>query len=60
MGTKLDMRRRVKLKRIDDDQRQQAVDTARWHIFVDGRPIESEPVKQLLDDCSLTPTRVSF
>ncbi|KAK1225782.1 hypothetical protein PQX77_011262 [Marasmius sp. AFHP31] len=60
MGTKVDMRRRIQLKRIDDERRQNAVETARWHIFVEGRSIESDPVKHLLDDHSLIPTRNVF
>ncbi|KAL0063828.1 hypothetical protein AAF712_009273 [Marasmius tenuissimus] len=60
MGTKLDMRRRIQLKRIDDERRQKAVNDARWHIFVDGRSVECDPVKHLLDDHSLIPTRNAF
>ncbi|KAL0062348.1 hypothetical protein AAF712_010759 [Marasmius tenuissimus] len=42
---------------MDDEQRQRAVEDARWHIFTDGRGVESDPVKHLLDDRSLVPTR---
>ncbi|KAK1222490.1 hypothetical protein PQX77_014655 [Marasmius sp. AFHP31] len=50
MGTKVNMRHRIQLKSIDNKHHQNAVETAHWHIFVEGRSIESNPVKNLLDD----------
>ncbi|KAL0563301.1 hypothetical protein V5O48_018770, partial [Marasmius crinis-equi] len=60
LGTKNDMVRRVKQRRVDSTRRQNLIKTARWHIFSDGRPVESDIVKQLLDDQSLTPVSNAF
>ncbi|KAL0062417.1 hypothetical protein AAF712_010696 [Marasmius tenuissimus] len=55
LGTHADSRWRISQRRTDSIIRQNLVKTARWHIFVDGRGVESSIVKQLLDNLSLTP-----
>ncbi|KAJ8072159.1 hypothetical protein PM082_015717 [Marasmius tenuissimus] len=60
MGTKLNMRCQIQLKRIDNERCQKAVNDACWHIFVDGWSVECDPVKHLLDDHSLIPTWLHY
>jgi hypothetical protein len=60
MGTKLDMRRREKLQRVDDDSRRSDVKMARNFIFKQGAPVSGSWVNNILNNRSLVPTRVSL
>ncbi|KAF9551881.1 hypothetical protein CPC08DRAFT_738285 [Agrocybe pediades] len=60
MGTKLDMRRREKLHREDNEHRQAIVELARKLVYTQGYSPGSEAVGKLLDSKSLVPTRNAF
>ncbi|KAJ3716383.1 hypothetical protein C8R42DRAFT_697896 [Lentinula raphanica] len=58
LGTKRDMKNRIKKLRRDGLQLQARVDKARKLIFEKGFGVESTAVKNLLDSESLTPVKV--
>ena len=60
MGMKLDMRRRRKKARRNDQDTQKKILKARKLMFSRGKSIGSAAVKHLLDDESLVPTVVSL
>lgn len=53
------MKRRVVLMRVDDEQNQKKIQTARSLILVKNHAISSEAVEAQLKGASLTPTAVS-
>ena len=58
MGSKSDTRDRLKLVRVDSESRRQKVELARKLLFEKGINVTSVRIKNLLDEQSLTPTRV--
>jgi hypothetical protein len=60
MGTKRDMKRRIRRMRKDDRKHHREVEDARKLIFQLGVPVDGSRVKKILNDESLVPTRVSF
>ena len=58
MGMKCDMTFREKKQRVDSVQRCQSVETARKLLFQHGASLNSQRIKNLLNDESLVPTRV--
>ena len=60
LGSKVDLRRRGNLVRIDDGPRQFDVETARKLIYTQGVRINSKRIGAILDPKSLVPTRVSI
>ncbi|KAF8603666.1 hypothetical protein BDV93DRAFT_523134 [Ceratobasidium sp. AG-I] len=60
LGIPEDVRRRGKLKRIDDKARNDLVAQARSFIFIDGRAIGYKGVELLLKPHSYTPTENAF
>ncbi|KAG2099546.1 uncharacterized protein F5147DRAFT_777234 [Suillus discolor] len=60
MGTKLDLRRRDRLQRVDDNSRCHNIAKARSLIFEKGAPVSGTWVNGLLNDESLVPTRNAF
>lgn len=59
MGTKNDMKRRIKKGRIDSKLRQGWIERACGWIFEDGDAVDGKAVNDLLNRESLAPTRVS-
>lgn len=60
MGSRLDMKRRIRRMRKDDRIHLREIDDARALIFQLGAPVDGTRVKAILNDESLVPTRVSF
>ncbi|KAF9551569.1 hypothetical protein CPC08DRAFT_738298 [Agrocybe pediades] len=60
IGSKLDMRRRVKLKRIDNDYRLYDIGVVRKMMFEDGISITSKKIKDILEPTSAVPTQNAF
>src|SRR6202789_587719 len=60
IGSKTDTRDRLKLVRVDSESRRNAVDSARRLLFENGVNITSNRIKIILDEESLTLTRVHF
>lgn len=60
IGKKVDISRRERLVRIDDNHRRHKVELARRIIYEQGKRPNSKAVANLLDSNSLTPTRVCF
>lgn len=60
MGTKLDMKRRVKRLRKDDRKHQREIEDARSLIFRLGASVDGTRVRRILNDESLVPTRVCY
>ncbi|KAF4622074.1 hypothetical protein D9613_008985 [Agrocybe pediades] len=60
IGTKLDMKRREQLRRVDDDHRRSKVEQARKLIYTKGYSPGSERVSDILESMSLSPTRNAF
>lgn len=54
------MQRRTELARVDDEEKQRKVKTAREYILKKNVAISSKYVEQQLYDISLTPTDVRF
>lgn len=54
------MQRRTELARVDDEEKQRRVKTARDYILKKNLAISSKYVEQQLQDISLTPTDVGF
>lgn len=59
MGTKLDLKRRKTNRRIDDASRRDRIERSRALIFQKGVGINSQHIKNFLQEDSLVPTRVS-
>jgi hypothetical protein len=59
LGSKRDMKDRIKLKRFDDLARQEAVAHARKLLFEKGVSITSKRISDILGAKSLVPTHVS-
>ncbi|KZP02363.1 hypothetical protein FIBSPDRAFT_905925, partial [Athelia psychrophila] len=60
LGTPEDMQRRTELARLDDEEKQRRVKTARDYILKKNLAISSKYVEQQLQDISLTPTDNAF
>jgi hypothetical protein len=60
IGSKSDTRDRLRLIRVDSESRRDAVDSARRLLFEKGVNITSTRIKNILDEESLTATRVRF
>ena len=60
IGSKSDTRDRLKLVRVDSESRHHRVESARRLLFEKGVNITSTQIKNILDEESLTPTRVCF
>jgi hypothetical protein len=60
MGTKRDMKCRIRHMRKDDGKHHREVEDAGRLIFQLGVPVDGSRVKNILNDESLVPTRVSF
>jgi hypothetical protein len=60
LGTKSDMRKRESDKAlcIDNHPRRHDIELARKWIYVDGKPLTSKRIEDLLGTKSLVPTRV--
>lgn len=58
IGSKSDTQDRLKLVRFDSENRRNAVDSARRLLFNNGVNVTSTRIKDILDEDSLTPTRV--
>lgn len=58
IGKKVDMSRRDRLARVDDDRRKRKVEAARRFIYEQGKRPNSKAVTNILGSKSLTPTRV--
>src|SRR2546423_669923 len=58
LGLPEDQQQRLKLKRIDNQTRNNLVAEARSKIFTDGRAVNSKGVEQLLKSHSYVPTEV--
>lgn len=58
MGSKTDTRDRLKLERIDSEQQQFDINSARRLIYVEGMPVNGVGVERILGERSMTPTRV--
>lgn len=59
LGMKLDMRQRVSLARVDDDDRKHGTQLARRLIYEKNYAVNSEAVERILKPQSLVPTSVS-
>lgn len=59
MGTKLDMKRRERTQRTDNERRRRRVEQARALMFKQGASINSQRVQNILNEESLVPTWVS-
>jgi hypothetical protein len=59
MGTKLNMKRRERTQRIDDECRCHHVEQARALMFKQGASINSQHIQNILNEESLVPTWVS-
>jgi hypothetical protein len=59
MGTRRDMKRRLRRMRKDDSILRREVDDARVLIFQSGISVDGTRVKDILNGKSLAPTRVS-
>ncbi|KAF9554100.1 hypothetical protein CPC08DRAFT_672520, partial [Agrocybe pediades] len=60
IGSKLDMRRRIKLKRIDNSYHWHDVSLIRSWLFEKGMPITSKKIEKILAPTSTVPTRNAF
>lgn len=60
LGSKRDMQDRLKLKRVDDQNRRDAIELARKLIFEKGVSLGSKQIADILGSKSLVPTRVSL
>ena len=58
MGMPRDMKQRITLARVDDVKRRNRVEAAREAIYVKNYGVDSQPVKNLLQEDSLVPTVV--
>jgi hypothetical protein len=58
VGSKSDMRNRVKLARVDSKPRQFDVERVRQLLFEKGLSLTSKAVKAIMDPISAVPTRV--
>ncbi|KAH9478851.1 hypothetical protein JR316_0009313 [Psilocybe cubensis] len=59
VGSKMDMRNRLKLARVDSETRQFDIETARKALFL-GKKVNSKAVNGLLQQTSAFPTRNAF
>jgi len=59
MGTRGDFKKREETSRVDNRTRRMKVERARMFIFRKGAGVNSSRVRNLLNDESLTPNRVS-
>jgi hypothetical protein len=59
LGTKLDIKQRETLARVDDDDRRRKVQLAREIIYDENYAVDSNGVEELLKPQSLVPTSVS-
>ena len=57
---KVDISRRDRLARVDDDRRKRKVELAHRLIYEHGKRPKSKAVADILNSESLTPTRVSL
>jgi hypothetical protein len=60
MGTKRDMRRRMKRLRKDDERHQRQIKAARALIFQKGASVDGTRVRNILNEESLVPTQVRY
>ena len=58
MGSKLDMKRRIRRLHVDDRAHQRGIEDARVLIFKKGVSVDGARVKGILNDESLVPIRV--
>lgn len=59
LGKRLDMKQRLSLARVDNEDRKRKVQTARHIIYEKNYAVNSEAVEKLLKEESLVPTSVS-
>lgn len=60
IGSKTDTKQRIRLARVDSEDRQEKIELARKLMFEGGVNITSEKIERLLRPTSLVPTRVRF
>ena len=60
VGTISNWSKQVSKARVDSQNNQHSIDTARDIIYNQNYAVDSEPVKKLLGEESLVPTKVSF
>jgi hypothetical protein len=58
IGTKTDAKQRIKLARVDSEDRREKIEIARKLMFEGGFNITSSKIEDLLQSTSLVPTRV--
>lgn len=58
VGSKMDMRNRVKLMRVDSEARRYDIEVARKMLFEKGINISSTKIDRILSPTSAVPTRV--
>lgn len=58
IGTKTDVKQRIKLARVDTQNRRNKIELARRMMFEGGVNITSERIETVLRPTSLVPTRV--
>jgi hypothetical protein len=60
IGTKTDTKLRIKLARVDSEDRREKIEIARKLMFEGGFNITSSKIEDILQPTSLVPTRVRF